>query len=236
MQPPKLSSRPPSTLEVLERIEAKLDRLERAVGPLADAPAIAGTAIDALDDMVRGEEAQIDARLHGAMALLERISRPQTLETLQRAVDMLESLPALVSTAVDAVDDVAGSEGVDLHGRLEAAMSLLGRMTDPRTLGLLERILEQVTDPTPVRTGVPLLDAHATDMEQLTREGLQLAGQMAMFLRHAQSSGDRRLGVFGMLKALRDPNAQRAMGFAMSVLEGFGQALEGQPPHRSLPA
>ena len=243
MQPPHVpatpSSRPPNTLEVLERIEAKLDRLERVLGPLAalgDAPAVVGTALEALDDRARGHEPELDARLRGAVALLERISRPGTLERLHQAIDVVESLPKLVATAVDAIDDAADPAGLDLHGRVEAGMKLLAQVTHPKTLELLQHLLGHVTDPTPVSTGVPALDAYAAqgvNMEQLTREGLQLVGQVVVFLRHAQAQGERRVGLFGLAKALRDPHVQRAMGFAMGFLESFGQALDGTIPPRS---
>lgn len=240
MQPPKTMLRPPSSNDVLERIEAKLDRIERVLGPLsvlAEAPAIAGTALETLDDRAHGQEAQLDARMRGAVELLERVSRPQTLAMLNRAVDIAESLPGLVATAGDTIDDLADPEQLNIHGRIEAAMALLGRMTHPKTLGVITSLLDQVTNPDPVETGIPALDAFAKQgmsMEQLTREGLQLVGQVVVFLRHAQASGERRLGVFGLLKALRDPNTQRAVGFAMSFLEGFGQALEGSTVFKQL--
>lgn len=246
MQPPNASatppSRPPNTLEVLERIEAKLDRIERVLGPLSalgDVPAVVGTALETLDAGARGREPELDARLRGAVALLERISRPGTLERLHQIVDVAESLPGLVATAVDAVDDIADPAGLDLHGRVEAGMRLLAQLTHPKTLTLLQHLLGHVTDPTPVSTGVPALDAYAAqgvNMEQLTREGLQLIGQVVVFLRHAQATGERRLGLFGVAKALRDPHVQRAVGFAISFLEGFGQALDGTAPKKSLPA
>lgn len=199
MQPPKTTLRPPSTAETLSRIEAKLDRLERVLGPLsilAEAPNVAGTAMETIDDMARGQEVALDSRVRGAVELLERVSRPETLAMLGRAVDIAESLPGLLATAGDTIDDLAGPGGADLHGRLEAAMVLLGRMTHP--------------------------------------DAMQLVGQVVVFLRHAQTSGERRIGVLGLLKALRDPNTQRAVGFAMSFLEAFGQALEGSSAPKQL--
>ncbi|MEX1369329.1 MAG: DUF1641 domain-containing protein [Nannocystaceae bacterium] len=233
MQPPQATPRLPSTADTLARIEAKLDRLERVLGPLealAEAPAVAATAMETVDSLAQGQEPELDGRLRGAVALLERISRPQTLAMLERAVELAESLPDLLSTATDTIDGMVDPEGTDLHGRIEAGMRLLARASHPDTLHLITELLAQITDPEPVQTGIPLLDAHAKDgmgMEQLTRQGLQLVGQTVVFLRHAQASGERRLGLFGLLKAMRDPSTQRAVGFAMSVLEGFGQALDG---------
>lgn len=241
MQPPSLPNRPPTTLEVLERIEAKLDRLEHTLGPLAmlgELPAVAGTALETLDDRVRGQEPDVDARLRGAVALLERISRPGTLELLHGAVDMVEAIPGLVSTAVDTVDDAADPDGTNIHGRVEAGMKLLGQLTHPKTLTLLRSLLGQITEPAPVSTGVPALDACAArgmSMEQLTREGLQLLGQVVVFLRHAQDQRERRLSAWGAFKALREPHTQRAVGFAVSFLESFGQALDGKTPEREPP-
>ncbi|MCA9706405.1 MAG: DUF1641 domain-containing protein [Myxococcales bacterium] len=226
MQPPKLSPRPPSSLDALERIEAKLDRLDRALGPLAllgEAPAVASTAVDAFDEHFRGDEARLDARLRGAVVLLERISRPQTLAMLQQAVDLLESLPALLATGVDAVDEAA--ETVGIHGRVEAAVSLLGRLTDPKALRLLEQVLG------------PLLDAPqaaGASAETVAREGVDLAGRVMASLRHARAQGERRVGLLGLLRALRDPGTQRALGFALDALESFGRALDSTP--KSLPA
>lgn len=240
MKPPNTPLRPPSTADTLARIEAKLDRLERALGPLsvlAEAPAMAGTALEAIDDVARGQEANFDARMRGAVEVLERISRPQTLAMLNRVVDIAESVPGLVATAVDSIDDVADPDATDIHGRIEAGVALLGRLTHPDTLKTVTGLLDQVTNPAPVETGIPVLDAYASDgmsMEQLAREGLQLIGQVVVFMRHAQANGERKVGVLGLLKALRDPNTQRAMGFAMSFLEGFGQALEGSAPPKQL--
>lgn len=198
MQPPSLSSRPPNTHEVLERIEAKLDRLERTLGPLAilgELPAVAGTALETLDDRVRGREPDVDARLRGAVSLLERVSRPETLRLLHGAVDLVEALPGLVSTAVDTIDDAADPESLDLHGRVEAGMKLLGQLTQPKTLALM--------------------------------------GQAVGFLRRAETLGERRSSAWGLFKALREPHAQRALGFAVDMLERFGQALDGQAPRES---
>jgi len=198
MQLPKTPLRLPSTPEILARIEAKLDRLDRVLGPLSEASAVAAVAVDSVDELARGQEAEVDARMKGAVQLLERISRPETLAMLTKAVDIAESMPGVVATAVDSVDELANVHGDDLRGRLEAGATLLNQLTLPKTSQLIEQVLGGLLE--------------------------------------AEAAKERRLGFFGLLKALREPHTQRAVGFAVSFLESFGQALDRKRPNKSLRA
>lgn len=75
-------------------------RLSHALDLAEEAPALAGMLGDMADRWA--DENALHDRVASGAALLERITRPETLAALNRLVDLAESLPGLVATASDA--------------------------------------------------------------------------------------------------------------------------------------
>ncbi len=148
----------------LARLEARMERLEGAIGRLTElldqAPAQVGMALDIADEFVARQAARgvdVDGRLRAAAGLLERLTEPRTAAALERSLRRAEALePALeqaaavpdhIGVAVDIADEFVARQaarGVDVDERLRAAAGLLERLTDPETVAALERSLEHV--------------------------------------------------------------------------------------------
>ena len=123
MHPTSTSARgngaqPTDLQSTLRRIEARLARLEQTLEPIAElsahAPALIATAGDIIDETAL-ELGDVDERVRGAIDVLERLTRPKTLEHLRKLVDIVEDAPNVVATGVDIVDelmDEAAQEGI----------------------------------------------------------------------------------------------------------------------------
>lgn len=212
---------PPDLASRLDRLEASLDRVERAltalapIGPPArqlvdEAPRLAAIATDVADGFI-SRVPDADARLRALLALALRASRPETLERLGAGLDLLDRAPQAVAAAVDVFDAVlaaAAAEGVDVNtffgvaGRFAVHIVRLGPAID--------RLLDS-----------GMLDPRAIDT--LGRVGRALAAQ-------SDAEPEPVAGLFAMLKVLKDPAVQQALGFAVGLARHFG--ADGAPATR----
>lgn len=122
--------------DALAEISARLERLEATTQGLAhNAQSTAAAAIDTVDEAVRrAQQAGIDleARLPALLALVEQLTRPQTLQALSELIALLEQVPKLVATAIDTLDGYAHNAreaGVDLEALVTEGGTLLGALT-----------------------------------------------------------------------------------------------------------
>jgi len=154
---------------------------------------------------------------NGVDALTERLRDPDTrrvlarlldrVDALERALDLLEQMPAVVETTADALDDDltrAADRGVVLDERAREGLALLERLTDPDTADTLHHLLDRTDD----------LDALA-----------HLAEALADTQRAADRGETPQTGLFGLIGALRDPDVQRTLGFVTTLAKTFGQRL-----------
>jgi len=196
-----------SQAALLERIDARLERIEARLALLdpliGAAPGLLGLAGDTVDDFAR-ELGDLDERLRALVALVERITRPDTLAQLHTALDLLDSSPSLLAIAVDTFDELA---------REAAARGLA-----------LERIVPELARA--IETGLRLLSSgqiqHLLDSDLLTPGAIEAVGKAARALATAKQGPESKLGLFGVLGALREPEVQRAVGFAIDVARRFG--------------
>jgi hypothetical protein len=206
LSPPRTDVPVDPVLAALARIEGRLDDLEARLRPgldvVAEAENAVAIAIDVADD-VAARVGDVEDRLKGALALLERISAPETLAQLASAVDMAEQLPGLVATGIDIADatfDRARAAGVDL-GRLVPALEGLAFFWG-RTL---------TSETTAALTTAPQTAA------------LMKAATTA--LQAATSAPPTSLSAFGAFRALSEPAVQRSLGVLVSFARAFGAAL-----------
>ncbi len=205
----------------LDRLEASLDRIERAltalapVGPPAsqfvtESPRLAAMAVDTFDAFV-ADVPDADARLRALLALALRASRPETLERMSAGLDLLDSAPHAVAAAVDVFDAVMGAaaaEGVDVNaffgvaGRFAVHLVKLGPAIDQ------------------------LLDSGMLDPEVIAT-----LGRLGKALSATTDTAPEPVGgLFATLKVLKEPAVQRSLGFAVEVARQFG--ADGTPVRR----
>lgn len=216
MEGTKSSAASAADLEaVLARIEGRLAAIESAVQPVVraahDAEKLLATATDIADEKL-AKLGDVEGRLSAVSDVLERLSRPQTLASLSKLVDVAENAPGLVATATDILDQLmaeAGEQGLELSQVFDNARRL--------TFGLLKL------------TSSPELRA-LLDSGMLDPRALASLGQLAESLVAVREGGAPRVGMLGALRALGDADVQRALGFALQVAAGFGRTLEATRP------
>ncbi len=182
---------PSSPPDTLERIEARLARIEAMMTPLAQVaaqlPQTAAVATDALDEWAQ-QDGQLDARLAELTKLAMRVSEPATVRRLRAMLDHLDALPDLVATGMDVIDEASGP--VELSERVTGLAKLVERASRPKTIAQATLLLEKLEAlPEVVATGLDALDDWAAiqgqagvDLEQIlaaAREALKGLANLA---------------------------------------------------------
>jgi hypothetical protein len=148
---------------------------------------------------------QLDA--DPVLAALLRIE--QRLAEVERVTGALgplvDALPGGVGMITDTVDSLAArlaEHGVDLDARLHSVARAVEVSTAPRAVNGLAALVES-----------KLLEPSA----------LAVVSRLATAL--AEPGEAKPVGMFGLMKALRDPDVQRALGFLLAVGREFGRQL-----------
>lgn len=205
---------------------------ERMGMSVSDALA-AGT--DAVDERVAAAAEQgvdVDQRLSNFGELITQLTEPETLAALKTVVKQLPQLaelakvaneiPNIVATLGDVFDDTQqrlADEGMDVErgmvNGLRAAL-WLGSQVDQSDLQRLGTLIKSdVLNP----NAVAVVENAASSLTHV-QEDL------------CQSASTQRVGLFGLLKALRNPDVQRTLAFATRFGECFGKNLgtnDGSP-------
>jgi uncharacterized protein YjgD (DUF1641 family) len=198
----------------LRRIEARLERLEQTLEPLAKAtaaaPALTATAVDVIDGWAN-QVGDLDARMQSLSELLERLTRPEALAPLLTFVEMTEQAKPAVATFTDIVDEMmarAAADGMEIERLVESTKNALLRLAQLAT----------------AREVQALLDSGMLDPAALSTLGLA-----ARAVADASEQPAKRVGMFGALRAAGQPSVQRALGFLITVAENLGESLGSAP-------
>lgn len=212
-------------------IEARLDAVEQQAQAAVGA---AGALGDTLDQRLAGLQAQgVDLDARGAAlgrlglaatdpavtGLVERVLAElrQNTAAVEAALEGVKGLPGLVATAGDVVDQKLGAlaaAGVDLDQRGADLLRLAERATRPEILRAVTVLVEKVNTLETLATSA-VLEGQSVDM-------VGLAGRALVRTRDAHPEP---AGAWQALRAVSDPDIQRALGFALHFGKLFGQAL-----------
>lgn len=180
-------------------------------------------------------------------AVNQRLSTPQTsesldrllqrIDTLEQAVNRLSDLmhqgPGLAAMAIDTVDETirqAEQRGVILEERLQNALQLAEALTS-------NEMVQQVHQLTELSHQLPGLIAMTVDMvdegmAEANVQGLdpqkvlEAAGQLGQALSQTTQEAIQPIkSVWKLTGALKDPDRQRALGFLMTFLKNWGSTL-----------
>lgn len=217
-------------------VEQRLDRIEKTLNSIAaginQAPVMLSMAADSIDEIAgnaKNDGIYIEDRIHGGIHLLKRLSDPQINKAINGLIDTLEQAPGLISMFMDIADESARSANVGpvkLQDRIDGVAKLLEKVSHPSTLGNLEKLLE-------ISEQAPGLMAMAVDtLDDVMQNSNSLDPVNLAFLKHVtealtESIGEppTKIGVFGMLRAINDPDRQKALGFLMNILKKLGNKL-----------
>lgn len=201
----------PETAQALNRLLDRLDTIEEAVDKLdammTQAPAMLAMMTDMADDVVHDAEAagvNVDERLRLTLQLAERLTAPRTVEVLTQLMDRMDELEQLIALGEQAPGFVAMM--VDTFDSVHQRAVEAGH--DPERLA--RRSLTAVTS---------LLESGLLDPESI--EVIEKAGDALADSRKAPPE----VGLFGLLRAMRDPDTRRALGFLTEFGKRFGREL-----------
>jgi uncharacterized protein YjgD (DUF1641 family) len=186
---------------------------------------------DVLDEHVAAAAERgidVDQRLAELLGLVVQLTQPDTLTAIKALVDHLpqlsrlaslaDQLPDLLATVGDVLDDSQRrleSEGLDVERSLvngiQAAL-WLGSQVEKEDLQRMGKLIQS---------------------DVLNPDAVAVVENAASSLRHVQedlcqSGSTRRVGLFGLWQALRNPNVQRSLAFATRFGECFGKNLGAQ--------
>ncbi len=229
------------TLKSLTHLLKKVETIEESIEKIADSlkkiPGMVSIATDTLDNEISGAEGRstdLDERLQQIGMLVERLTEPEMLMKLNQVVDLADSLPGLVSIVVDAVDDdinVLNAAGVTVDQRLKNLAAILDGISQPgveKTLNDLLTFAERMPD-----TLAMIADTVDDQMDSVKDKGLdpqEIASFIALSGKALSTTQRNRIqpvgGIFSIMKKIKDPDRQKAIGFLMDFLKSFGMEIE----------
>ncbi|MEZ4416818.1 MAG: DUF1641 domain-containing protein [Gemmatimonadota bacterium] len=206
----------PHVASVLARLLDRIDELEQAVLRLTElvqvGPGALAAFTDAVDETIREAKAQdvdVDARTREALHLLKRLTDPKLAISLNRLLDLVEGSEGTLAMLGDTADDLARE--MDLPARSRAGGALLEKATRPDTLRQLAEMFDVLLE-----ADSGMLDAHA----------VRTLGITAQSLVAARERPERRASIWALLRAGKEPELQRALGFLLDFGKEFGARVD----------
>jgi uncharacterized protein YjgD (DUF1641 family) len=185
------------------------------------------------------------------MQLQKRLNEEKTVQALDRLLDRIEVLeqaverlsvvmaqaPGLISMLTDTVDEQfrqAKQEGASLEDRIKGVLRLTDKLTAPATLEKLENMDKMLDfwDQAPGHMAM-MVDMADEEMAKAMRSGVDFreigdaTRKMGMALSKAQRMESKApSSIWGLLRALKDPDRQEALSFLLRFSKAFGQELK----------
>ncbi len=226
------ASSPASTTSELSRVLAKLDRLEdrlsrleRSVTSLDGAIQSTPNAIATITDTVDGvterlvdRGVDIDERIQRLLRLLEKSTEPRALDALEGLLETAKQLPLGAAALADTFDSTVArlaEAGIDVDERLQVLLQVAERLTAPEALAVVTEVFSNV-------------DA----IQRLLESGVfgpgavHVVGRAARALGRIDFEDTKPVGPLGALRAIWNPDVQRALGFALEFGQRFGQCVQ----------
>lgn len=180
---------------------------------------------------------QVQARLSEERTLLAIDRLLARLDTVEEAVKGLEQTmqqgPGMVAMVADMADEAyrsADANGVSIDDRLKNALTLAEQLTHPD-------MVQKLNDLVSLTNQLPGIVAMAVDtvdegMRTARDNGLEpetlvdWAGQFGRAMREAKNEPVSKVGLLGMIRALNDPDRQKALGFSLNFLKHLGKQMK----------
>ena len=180
---------------------------------------------------------QVQARLSEERTLLAIDRLLARLDTVEEAGKGLEQTmqqgPGMVAMVADMADEAyrsADANGVSIDDRLKNALTLAEQLTHPD-------MVQKLNDLVSLTNQLPGIVAMAVDtvdegMRTARDNGLEpetlvdWAGQFGRAMREAKNEPVSKVGLFGMVRALNDPDRQKALGFSLNFLKHLGKQMK----------
>lgn len=178
-----------------------------------------------------------------ALAMLERLdARLARMEArMDRLGEVADQVPGLAEMGLDVFDEAA--RRYDLDARSQAAVTLLERVSRADTLERLTQVVE-LLDALPGQVELALdtvdelaadAEAKGVDLSRLVPEGTALLTKFIVAHQAAMASPGEQMGLFGLLRAAREPELRRALAFLVTLGRSLGDQLQPSEGRPALP-
>ncbi|NNF36384.1 MAG: DUF1641 domain-containing protein [Saprospiraceae bacterium] len=220
-------------------IEARLDRIEQMLEKITSmvdqAPPLVSMVMDTVDETIAqaDKEAPIQERLDAAGELLKRISRPETLQGINKLIDFADQVPGLTSMAADTIDEIAFNSNQQKHGlqeRLNGLGNLFQKLTDPNTMAKVEQLIA-LSDQIPglVAMAVDTVDEVAIGTDLMGPQNMDLLKSAMKANQYANTVPPAKIsGIFSLMRVLKDKEVQGMLGFMINFAKAFGKDMNNR--------
>lgn len=209
-------------VDIDERLRAALAIAEKLTAPsmvkkintLVDAAdqtsGMVSMTVDIIDDTVRtaaNKGVDINERLNSALVLAEKLTAPQVVEQINGMLDMMNQSSGLIAMAADSFD-----------GIMQAAID---KGVDPQ---------EFMTQLFAVTTKLAQLMS-TEEMKEIVNGGifdvgtLKILGAASAALVESNEAPSKKVGLFGMVREMKNADMQKALGFLTTFGRLFGKKL-----------
>lgn len=226
------------TLEALNKILQRVETLENAVERLAQVmeqgPGMVSMMADMADESYKQAAARgvdVQERLGIALQLAEKLTEPKMVEQLNGLLALGEQAPGLSAMVADMVDEgyrQAAHRGIDINERLSLSLQAAERLTSPAMLNSLNQLIS-LSEQAPglVAMAMDVVDTEYRNLsQQIDLPALsKLGSALTQATAEAANAPTEKMGLFGLMKALGDPDRQKALGFLMNLTKALGKQL-----------
>jgi uncharacterized protein YjgD (DUF1641 family) len=201
-----------AALELAEKITAPetVEKINTLLAVADQVPVMISMTADAVDEEIRhacDRGVNIDKRVGTALRMAEKITDPKMEERFNQLLDLSDQMPGLTAMVIDILDEgyrKAVSQGLDLETLAQQGTYALKQMV---------ALLGSEEFKALMSSGV------------LSPSTLNVVSQAGEALIESQQAEHKKVGLFGTMRALGDPDRKRAMGFVMTFMKNFGKKL-----------
>jgi uncharacterized protein YjgD (DUF1641 family) len=224
-------------LDTSPDIEDRLARMEKTLEKIAQgvdqAPTFLSMATDSLDELIYHSNegpVRLDDRLRNGLQLLGRLSDPNINASMNQLLDLMEQGPGMLSMGMDMLDEAiskSNESGTLLDDRIEGFKILIDKLSDPAMLDNFTSLIKFSHQASGLAAmSMDMFDEFMKDHRVINAQSLDLLMKAGEAVTEAQQEPPAKVGgIFGLLKALRDPSRQKALGFVMNILKNLGKKL-----------
>lgn len=207
----------PHTVEVLSGLLDRIDQIDELVKLTDQAPGMVAMMVDTADEQYRlAAESGVDVeeRLRMGLALVEKLTTPESMEVLSKLVDRMDAL----NEAVALLDQAPGmvAMGVDIADEYARTAAETGLDIDRFTTQGLQALVKFST-----LVASDGFDA-VIDSGILDPDAVRVIGDMGYTLAQCRKDPPQPVGLFGFMRLMRDQDAQVALGFLANFARRFG--------------
>lgn len=191
-------------LAKLDHLEQRLDRYEALLSQVPPLLGVMGDTVDGWMAEVNRSGLSLDERLRQAIPLLMALTEPRTVEALRTLVELAPRLADMATQAPVLIATIADT-GDEMLTRLAASGINLDELARRGAHAAKSLVASQVLEDAPVA----------------------VISNAARALAESATSA-RPISLFGLMRALGDPEVQRTLGFAIAFARSFGSRYPAQ--------